>query len=862
MQFKKYQELALAALAEFLATAQEVGPDAAFNAVTGTPEMKDRLGRYARPYNPPRGLADTPYCCIRLPTGGGKTLLAAHTVKLARDAGVSRDYPLVLWLVTSNAIRVQTAEALNDPRHAYRQALDETFGGRVRVFDIADFAQIRPHDLAQYACIVIGTVQALKVENTEGRKVYAHHEDMEPHFSRLSAADLARHPGLERWDGGGVKFSFANLLHLNRPLMIVDEAHNVVTGLSDQMRERINPWAVVEFTATPKGRSNILFNATAAELKAAQMIKLPIVLLEHSRWETAVADAVSERERLAKIALEDADYVRPIVLYQAEPKDRDVTVEVLRKHLVDDLGIAENKIAVATGERRELDGVNLAARDCPIEHIITVEALKEGWDCPFAYVFCSVASIKSSTAVEQLLGRVLRMPYAARRKAPALNKAYAHVSEPTFYAAATTLRDALVDMGFDDGEAEGAIEHPYLPLLEGFELAEPEKPFVFDIPDTVEVRAIFEAMGVTPPEPVSGAIAVPLHLMAREGVVDRLKAAAPALAKALTAQLSHLAPAARGELLHVPALGTYVQGELVFADADLLMEHIDWRLSETPGEVPGLAESLKETVRRFEIDVHGQSLTQAFISSADELLISETPPENWTPDRLVMLLDPLTRQPDVSQPDLVGWLSKVVQVLINQGRSVQELMRMKHAVARRLNNRIIELRRDQRSKVVQRFLFDAGARLEPIAHPAFVFRQGMYDDQAAYRGPFKFKKHFLERVPAFDGKSDGEEAQCAMVLDSLNGVDCWVRNVARHPASFWLQTSTDRTYPDFVARLTDGRLLVVEYKGADRWNEAREDRAIGAVWARTTGNLYLMVRAKDEVGRGPHEQLLRSVTVD
>lgn len=32
-------------------------------------------------------------------------------------------------------------------------------------------------------------------------------------------------------------------------------------------------------------------------------------------------------------------------------------------------------------------------------------------------------------------------------------------------------------------------------------------------------------------------------------------------------------------------------------------------------------------------------------------------------------------------------------------------------------------------------------------------------------------------------------------------------------SSFWLQTSTDRFYPDFVAETLDGRMLVVEYKG-------------------------------------------------
>ena len=57
----------------------------------------------------------------------------------------------------------------------------------------------------------------------------------------------------------------------------------------------------------------------------------------------------------------------------------------------------------------------------------------------------------------------------------------------------------------------------------------------------------------------------------------------------------------------------------------------------------------------------------------------------------------------------------------------------------------------------------------------------------------------------------------------------WVRNVDRTPWSYWLPTSTDRFYPDFIAELTDGRILVVEYKGQDRTDNAdsREKRNIG-----------------------------------
>lgn len=101
-----------------------------------------------------------------------------------------------------------------------------------------------------------------------------------------------------------------------------------------------------------------------------------------------------------------------------------------------DHDIPAAEIAVATGEQRELDALDIFSRDCPVNYVITVEALKEGWDCSFAYVFCSVANIRSGIDVEQLLGRVMRMPYAQARKEPRLNMAYAHVTAHSFSEAA------------------------------------------------------------------------------------------------------------------------------------------------------------------------------------------------------------------------------------------------------------------------------------------------------------------------------------------------------------------------------------------------------------------------------------------
>ena len=264
MQLKQYQIDALSVLQRFFEDARVAGPKNAYETITQEPELAGRLGRYGGSYTIPfEDLPDVPYVCLRLPTGGGKTILGAHAVRVARDAWIDKDYPLVLWLVPTNTIRLQTAQALKDPRHPYRQVLDDEFNGRVRVFDIADFTHIRPQDLRDHCCIVVSTIQTLRVTNTEGRRVYAHNEDMESHFSGLPKTI----PGLEELHGGGAKFSFANLMHLYRPLMIVDEAHNAVTGLTRDMQFRLNPCAIIEFTATPRSKSNILYSVTAQELK-------------------------------------------------------------------------------------------------------------------------------------------------------------------------------------------------------------------------------------------------------------------------------------------------------------------------------------------------------------------------------------------------------------------------------------------------------------------------------------------------------------------------------------------------------------------------------------------------------------------
>ena len=881
MKLKQYQTDTLSVLRRYLEDARVAGAKNAYESVTREPEQAKRLGRYVGDYTPLEGLPAVPYVCLRLPTGGGKTILGAHAVGIARDAWIEKDYPMVLWLVPSNTIRLQTVEALKDTRHPYRQVLDEAFSGRVRVFDITDFTHIRPHDIRDHCCIMVGTIQTLRVSNTEGRKVYAHNEEMEPHFSAIPKTA----PGLETLESGGVKFSFANLMHVHRPLMIVDEAHNAVTGLTREMQARVNPSAIIELTATPRDKngrllSNILHSVTAQELKLEEMIKLPIMLSEHDSWQNAVNGAIASRASLAESAKDDPKYIRPIVLFQAQPKNQDVTVDVLKTHLIEVEQIPKDKIAVATGEQRELDGINLFDPQCKIEYIITIEALKEGWDCSFAYIFCSVSRIQSTVDVEQLLGRVLRMPYAKRRKNADLNKAHAFLSEPSFGEAARALADKLVAMGFEEDEALDNIEPIQRELGDQGGLfgsqAKPKPTFRHSITAAPEaVNTIKEKGGdmVAVRETEDGKVEITVTGRVGGDVEKAITETLPenerrgfaeAVAKYRTEVKDQLSPAEQGELFSVPRLMSEIQGTLEFADTDIFMEFHDWSLLDHSSKMDEREFSIHETARSFEIDIDGNHVTYQFANEEEQLAL-DIDVEGWTPEALVLWLDRQVRQPDIHQGELIKWLRELVSHLVNaRAIHISALMRCKFLLARKIRDKLKTFRQKERSGVYQQFLFAPEAKADVSFDDAFTFHDGMYWDQRRYRGRWKPRKHFLgaDHVPAFDGADDGEEFQCAQAIDSLPGLKYWIRNVARHPNSFWLPTATDKFYPDFIAQMDNGRLVVIEYKGAHiaDGSDTAEKRTIGELWERKSGGKGLFIIVEKNVdGKDARQQLMTKI---
>lgn len=428
MELKSYQKRTLDELRDFLVDTNKL-----IMGLKLEPEKAIRLTYSAKfegvTYKPIQSLANIPYLCIKIPTGGGKTLVASHSLSIINDNYLQdkNGKGLVLWFVPSDAIRAQTLLNLRNRQHPYREALDAQFNNGVKVLTLEEALSIQKSDLQNNLCIVVASLQAFRRSNWDKLKVFQNNGALLSHFENLvEDTDF-----LDKDENGEIIYSLENVIKINNPLVIVDEGHNAQTLLSFEMLRLLNPSFILEYTATPRTESNVLVKVLATELKAEKMVKIPIYLSNVTQWQEAIRDGISELKKLDKLARSEKrqtrEYIRPIALLQAEQEKEDenkITVSKIKEFLLGELKISEDEIAIKTAKNDEISGIDLLSPKCTIRYIITVNALKEGWDCPFAYVLVSVANIGSRIAVEQTMGRILRLPHAVEKKNLELNYSF------------------------------------------------------------------------------------------------------------------------------------------------------------------------------------------------------------------------------------------------------------------------------------------------------------------------------------------------------------------------------------------------------------------------------------------------------
>lgn len=450
MTIKDYQQDVIDDLGLFLQTLDEAGRlDTAFTAYwQKKPPFGNSLFSVNTAYD--NSVKGVPRVTAKVPTAGGKTYIACNALRKIFNSMPEEKTKAVVWFVPSDTILTQTLRNLSDPNHPYREKINADFNNEVVVVDKESALVgkgISPTKVSDQLTIFVLSISSF-IETVRGNKL--------PKAYRQNGhlADYTNHydKGEQLIEGVDETALIQVIAHLN-PVVVIDESHNFESELRMDTLNLINPSFILELTATPRDKSNIFSYVDAKKLKDADMVKLPVIVYNHQTRRDVMVSAIQLQkslERKAK-AMEEAggEYIRPIVLFQAQPKtDEDnETFENVKAKLLG-FGIPEEQIKIKTSGKNEIGKLDLMSKDCPVRYIITVNALKEGWDCPFAYILASLANKTSRIDVEQIVGRILRQPYAEHHQEELLNMSYVFTSSQNFRDTLQSIGNGLVMAGF------------------------------------------------------------------------------------------------------------------------------------------------------------------------------------------------------------------------------------------------------------------------------------------------------------------------------------------------------------------------------------------------------------------------------
>ena len=845
MELKSYQKEVLADLARYLELVVELqSPAKAYTAFWNERNVMVGLGGMPNYVNV---LPGVPHVCAKVPTGGGKTYIAASAVRTIFDAMPQRRARAVVWLVPSDAILTQTSRALQNPNHPYRQRLDVDFGGRVEVYskEQALMGQnINPSSVTEQLSVFVLSYDSFRTSKKDGRKAYQQNGYL---------ADFAKwmnDPSVLLTDTD--ETALIQVIRFLNPVVIVDESHHATSELSVEMLQNFNPCFVLDLTATPKKNSNIVSFVDASQLKRANMVKLPVIVYNRKSQADVYADAIAIRAKLEAQAKREQEtsgcYIRPIVLFQAQPRTKadSTTYEKIKKTLLDG-GIPEQEIAIKTGDKDELKNVDLLSPDCPIRYIITVNALKEGWDCPFAYVLATVANRTSVVDVEQILGRVLRLPYTRKNKSEVLNLSYVITSSADFHQTVEKVVDGLNSAGFSsrDYRAQDAdipvwaaptTEPEQLSMVQSPE-KEPEIPDVsgsdlktrFDVAKQEAERSNDETTVQSDPMLAQA-------LEQNKAYEDEINQAdntalsqAPLEVRDKMNQFRMNAEfAEEASTLRFPQFTLETRPSL-FSDSyeTLEKEHLEGGFSLRDKDAHIDFNTVSAEMARVDVDDSKDSAAKAWLlSGSDSSYFREwfhvQPSEKRLSLCKGMIKGRLSKMNCINDRELDEYINRVIGTLTED--QLSELKQSPYPYVVKIQEKVKHLLSQHRCRTFERWLEQDKIVCRPnYAMPTVI-------------SPTSFTTMVPKSLYTAEEDMDKYEFKVVWKLASLDNVKWWHRNISR--LGFQINGPV-HAYPDLIVMLQSGKILMVETKGDHLDNdESKEKAKIGDQWAKLAGKQY------------------------
>lgn len=720
-----------------------------------------------------------PNITLKIPTGGGKTLLASASVSKIFGRYLSSNTGMVLWIVPNEAIYTQTKRQLNNREHPFRQILDRASAGRTKVLEKDD--PLNKQDIDTHLCVMLLMLQSANRETKETLRLFRDRgnvhgffpteDDFQAHYQLLQAI-----PNLTCYNsqdgqqmGSIIHDSLGNVLRRLQPVVVIDEGHKAFSEKALETVYGFNPSFVLELSATPKDKpkntpptySNWLVDVKGADLAKEDMIKLPINLKVKAGddWRDCLRESLEHINKLQaeadKLLSNTATYIRPILLVQVERTGKDqretgyIHSEDAKEFLLT-AGLTEREIAIKTSEVNDLkapENQNLLSPTNPIRVIITKQALQEGWDCPFAYVLCSLSASSNLSAMTQLVGRILRQPYATKTKVENLDQCYVFCHHASTKEVVAGIKDSLEKDGMAD-------------LVQEIREADGGGKNSGDGPRKLNRRKGFESLQIYLP--------VVNHV---EGSTVR--------------QLDY--------------------------DQDILMQ-VDW--SKVP--IQSLIDSIPENTTLIKSQMTKITVVEdeggEFFKSEPTTAIEE-----------VSLFDPVYATRIVSDIVPNPWVARsmvgeVVKGLMSRGFDDKKIGYLSSFILEELRKHLIAERDKLAEQVFMEKVADQSIqfRLRTDTHnwkmPEFVWTDlGEKAEKLTRTSGDVVEKSLF--APAYKLEFNPDEEDFACYLDEHQALQWWHRNVAKAGQYYVQGWRKNKVYPDFIFAISNKKVVVIETKG-------------------------------------------------
>ena len=846
MELNSYQREVMGNLSAYLSALNETGNlDKAWQKYWNDQDVTVGLGGVPGYRNSIKGV---PHVCMKVPTGGGKTFMACAAVRRIFDALPQGKPKIVVWLVPSDPILVQTTTNLMNPDHPYTRRLNADFGGRVGVFTkemLLNGQNFTPDTVHEQLTVCILSYGSLRIDSKKKdvRKVYQENGNLKnfaDHFKNDS----------ELLEDTPDTALIQALRHLS-PVVIVDESHNAGSDLSVEMLNNLNPSFVLDLTATPRKNSNIISYVDARKLKTENMVKLPVIVYNRTSRDSVIDDAIHLRGILEQQAIEEEErtgkYIRPIVLFQAQPKnnnDNDTFDKV--KEILLGRGIPTEQIAIKTSKVNDLGKTDLMSRYCPIRYIITVNALKEGWDCPFAYILASLANKTSKVDVEQILGRILRQPYARKHGAKLLNSSFVLTCSNAFHDTLDSIVAGLNNAGFSRKDYRTADTLPIAETEPPVPEPQPEQTTMQFTPEpTPEAETEDDFSDIhTPVEPAPYSETVKTAPPSVEEMISQAEETAEQYEEE-TKQESVWIGGELGDMLKqyriqeqfteqvqtlkipqfcIESVPDLFGGNTALLTKESLMK--GFSLSEQDASVTF---SLS-TGEMFEIDVESQGEAvpkyKKLSSLEDEYmrkLLAKLAPEEKIERCTKQICHEINRDNAFSTSEVENYVRRIIANMTEDELAALETSYITYAT------RIKEKIKTLREAYMQERFYDLIERDRVFTEGTYTFPMVITPSESTDKVPKSLYEAEWDKMNNFEHRTLDVIAGC-------DGVLWWHRIIEKN--GFHINGFINH-YPDFIVMMKSGKIVLVEAKGDDRDNgDSRTKLKLGQTWAAQAGRKF------------------------